>query len=413
MADIERILSARMSRRRLLACLGLGAGAVWLASACEPEATRTRAAGRAFEGEPSGTVSFANWPLYMDKATDEETGERYIPSLRRFTQSTGIEVDYREVINGYPEFLAKLIPSLQAGDPVGWDIIVIGGRELTVLQQNGWLVRLDEAPRPNFDANAASWAADPSFDPGAGTTMAWQAGYTGLAVNRELVPGQVTKLDDLADPSKVGRDSVGMIESEMPDFVMWNLGIDPVTSTPDDWKAAADWLMRQRESGTVRAYYGQDYISDLTGGNLTVSMGWSGDVFYYRVWGGYDHLEFLLPEGGGVRWIDSMAIPVGAEHPVDAITLMDFYYDPEVAVMVTEWVFTTPPVEGVQELVRTHGEDAVARGKEDLGRKLLETADNPFTFPSEEVLAETSFQRDLRTEEEREEWDDIFVPISQ
>jgi hypothetical protein len=40
-----------------------------------------------------------------------------------------------------------------------------------------------------------------------------------------------------------------MITSEMPDFVMQNLGIDPRTSTPDGWRETAAWLMMQREAG--------------------------------------------------------------------------------------------------------------------------------------------------------------------
>jgi spermidine/putrescine transport system substrate-binding protein len=243
--------------------------------------------------------------------------------------------------------------------------------------------------------------------------MAWQGGFTALGVNRKLVKGPVTKLDDLANPDKVGNDAVGMITSEMPDFVMQNLGIDPATSTTDDWKEAAAWLMMQRDSGTVRQYYSQNYIDDMTAGNTSVSMAWSGDILYYGLWAGQSELQFILPEGGGLRWIDSMAIPVNAEHPVDAATFMDFYYQPEIAVMVTEWVLTMPPVEGVRDLVVADGEAALEEGYKGYGNKLLATAENRFTFPDDEILNATTFMRDLKTDEEREEWDAIFSPISQ
>jgi hypothetical protein len=42
----------------------------------------------------------------------------------------------------------------------------------------------------------------------------------------------------------------------------------------------------------------------------------------------------------------------------------------------------------------------------------LAIAENRFTFPDEEVLNATTFLRDLKTDEEREEWDAIFSPIS-
>jgi spermidine/putrescine transport system substrate-binding protein len=405
----------RIARRDLLRGLGVGLGTAWLLAACgngKPAGTATTGRLNVFEGDPTGTVAVANWPLYVDKAKDK-AGERYSPSLREFTKRTGIEVDYDEIIADYPSFLGKIIPQLQAGDPIPWDVIVIGGRELTVLKVNDWLTPLDPSLRPNFDAHAISWARDPSFDPGNRHTMAWQGGFTALGVNRELVNGPITRLDDLANPDKVGNAAVGMITSEMPDFVMQNMGIDPVTSTTEDWKEAAAWLMMQRESGTVRKYYSQDYIDDMTAGNTSVSMAWSGDILYYGVWAGQSELQFVLPEGGGLRWIDSMAIPANAEHPVDAATFMDFFYQPEIAVMLTEWVLTMPPVEGVRDLVEADGEAALDAGYKGYGKKLLATAENRFTFPDDELLNTTSFVRDLKTDEEREEWDAIFLPISQ
>jgi spermidine/putrescine transport system substrate-binding protein len=403
-----------ISRRDLLRGMGAGIGTAWLLAACGSSKTGSTATDRpnVFEGDPTGTVTVANWPLYVDKAKDK-SGERYSPSLREFSKRTGIEVDYQEVIADYPSFLGKILPQLEAGQPIGWDVIVIGGRELTVLQANDWLTPLDASLRPNFEAHATSWARDPAFDPGNQHTMAWQGGFTALGVNRKLVKGPVTKLDDLANPDKVGNDAVGMITSEMPDFVMQNLGIDPATSTTEDWKEAAAWLMMQRDSGTVRQYYSQNYIDDMTAGNTSVSMAWSGDILYYGLWAGQSELQFILPEGGGLRWIDSMAIPANAEHPVDAATFMDFYYQPEIAVMVTEWVLTMPPVEGVRDLVMADGEAALAEGYKGYGNKLLATAENRFTFPDEEVLNATTFLRDLKTDEEREEWDAIFSPISQ
>jgi spermidine/putrescine transport system substrate-binding protein len=417
-SSVDALGELRISRRRLLRGLGSGVGASVLLAACggsgEPDGSSSATpTADLFAGEPDGTVGVANWPLYIDKAKDPETGKRYSPSLRAFTERTGIEVSYEEAIQDYPSFLGKILPQLQDGQPIGWDVIVIGGRELTVLQVNDWLIPLDPSKRPNFDANATAWARDPAFDPGNTHTMAWQGGLTALGVNRRLVNGPITTLDDLANPDKVGRNAVGMITSEMPDFVMRNLGIDPATSTPEDWKQAADWLLRQRESGTVRQYYDQGYIQDLTAGNTSVSMAWSGDILYYSVWAGQTELEFVLPEGGGLRWIDNMAVPVNAEHPVDAMAFMDFYYDPEIAVMVTEWALTMSPVDGVRDLVLADAQAALDEGARIFGNKLLSTAENRFTFPDEQVLASTSFVRDLRTDEEREEWDATFLPISQ
>ena len=203
-----------------------------------------------------------------------------------------------------------------------------------------------------------------------------------------------------------------MLAGDMAEFVMVNLGIDPVTSGPEEWREAADWLLFQRDSGTVRAYYGNDYLAELQAENLSVSMAWSGDVLYSQVWLLYD-MEFVVPEGGGVLFIDNMMVPVGAQNPVGALQAMDFYYDPKIATMVTEWVLYMSPVPETKELIAKDAEQAFEDGFKGYAKKLEATAQSPFLYPGEELLSQTSFYWTPENDEEAAEWDSIFLPISQ
>jgi spermidine/putrescine transport system substrate-binding protein len=365
-----------------------------------------------YAGEPGDTVNFANWPFYLDQSKDEN-GEVYYPSLTLFTEQTGISVNYQDVINSNEEFFGRLRPVLEAGDDTGWDIMVItNGRIFTALANNDWVYPLDPSRHPNFDANAAPWAKNPFFDPNNEHSMAWQSGITGIGVNPSLVNGEITKLDDLANPDKVGTGLVGMLKFDMPDFVMINLGIDPQTSGPDEWREAAAWLQMQKDSGTVRQYYGNDYLDEIRAGNLSASMSWSGDIIYSNIWLLYD-LEFVFPDGGALLWIDNMLIPAGASNPVGAMQVMDYYYDPAVATMVTEWVQYMSPVPATRDLMVADADAEEEAGNKGRANKLRASAESPYLYPSEEFLARTSFGRPLETDEEAEEWDSIFLPISQ
>jgi spermidine/putrescine transport system substrate-binding protein len=421
---MQEILRRRLTRRSLLRGAGTGASALGLGAilaACGEnggaggggENTTSMNPSAVFGGEPKDTVEFANWPLYLDQAKDNN-GDVYHPSLRVFEKETGISVDYQDVIQDNAEFFGKLRPQLEAGDATGWDIIVItNGTEFTALVQNNWVYSLDSTKRPNFDANAQVWAKDPYYDPNNAHSMAWQSGITGIGVNKDLVKAPVTKMDDLANPDIVGSDSVGMLKSDMPDFVMINLGIDPKTSGPDEWREAAGWLQKQRDSGTVRQYYTQGYIDDLTGGNLTATMAWSGDVLYNALWAGYTNLDFVFPQDGALLWIDNMLVPVGAANPAGAMQVMDFFYRPEIATMVTEWVLYMSPVKGVKELILKDAKKAEDQNYKGYATKLFGTADSPYLFPDETFLSKTSFGRQLKTDEEIQEWNSIFLPISQ
>jgi len=421
---LQDAMRTRLSRRSVLRGAGVGVAGISLASllaACGEDGDggggdpggETGAPADVFAGEPGDTVNFANWPLYLDQAKDKD-GNVYHPSLKLFQDATGISVNYEDVIQSNEEFFGKLQPQLQAGDPTGWDIIVItNGRQFNVLTGNEWVYRLDPSKRPNFDANATPFAKDPSYDPGNAFSMPWQGGFTGIGYDASKVNGPATKLDDLANPALVGTDSVGMLTSDMPDFVMINLGIDPVNSGPAEWQEAADWLLMQRESGTVRQYYDQGYIDDFVAGNAPVSMAWSGDILYYKVWAGYPDFEFLIPEDGALLWQDNMLVPVGAENAPGAAQVMDWYFDPKIATMVTEWVLYLSPAGGVQERIVEDAAAALDDGYKGYANKLTMTAESEFAFPDDALLAKTQFGTNITSDEQAEEWDNIFLPITQ
>ena len=46
---------------------------------------------------------------------------------------------------------------------------------------------------------------------------------------------------------------------------------------------------------------------------------------------GYDTLKVVIPEEGAMFWTDYMLIPYSVENPLDAMTYMDYVYDPQVA----------------------------------------------------------------------------------
>ncbi|HET6715412.1 MAG TPA: spermidine/putrescine ABC transporter substrate-binding protein [Actinomycetota bacterium] len=407
----------RVSRRDLIKYGGATVGTLSLASilaACGGDTApgsggQTSGATVDFSAPPGDTINFANWPLYIDSAKDPDTGERIHPSLVSFTEETGIAVNYNDEIQANASFFGELLPQLQAEQDTGRDIIVItNGREFTALTVNGWVTELDPSMRPNFDANAASWAKDPDYDPGNKYSMAWQSGLTGIGYLTEKVSRPVTTMDDLMNPDIVGTSSVGMITGDMPDLVMINLGIDPASSGPAEWQEAADWIQMLKDSGTLRKFYDQGYIDDFTAGNLAASMAWSGDVLYYKIWENKPY-EWVVPDGGALLWIDNMMIPANSANPQGAYQLMDYVYLPEIAQMITEWVAYMSPVPAVQDLIAQHATEESGEYAADLA----DMAENPLLWPDDALLAQTPFGRNLTTDEEREEWDAIFVPISE
>ncbi|GIH27522.1 ABC transporter substrate-binding protein [Acrocarpospora phusangensis] len=339
----------------------------------------------------NGQVVFANWPEYMP----EDQGP-----LKQFQQATGITYEYKEVIQENADFFGKSEPQLRAGQPLGYDIIVMtNGLQLAKMIALGYLVSLDHKQLPNFAANAGAKYKNPSFDPNNQFTIPWQAGVTGIAYNTKYVDEDITSIQSLFDKKYEGKVGMMADAQEIANFGMFAVGVDPDKSTQADWEKAGAKLKEQRDSGVVRKYYDQSYIDAVAKGDIWLSQAWSGDVFQRQLAG--EPVKFVVPAEGGTIWIDNMAIPKGAANPVDALMLMDFMYKPEIAAELTEYIQYVTPVPGVQ---------AILAGKDDKDAKAL--AESPLIFPSDADYAKLRSYKTLTSAEESV-FNGIFQTITQ
>ena len=408
-AEIEKLLQqapqrrGHITRRDLLRRMGIGAGALSVSAvlaACgvsgtndnPGNATKTDAPSLAGQ-DPAGELDFANWPLYIDKAK----GRR--PTIDQFTKATGIQVDYKEVVDDNESFFGTIREPLANGQATDWDLIVVTDWLIAKMIRLGYLEQLDHELLPQFDANAGQVYKDPTYDPGNKHSVPWQSGITGIGYNPKLTKRDITSFDDLFDPAFKGK--VGMM-TEMRDtmnLTLLGLGINPTDATEEDAEAAAQKLTEQRDAGIVRDYYGNNYADALAREDLWLTMAWSGDVFQLQ----FDNpdLQFVVPDEGGILWVDNMAIPKGAAHPVDAHMFMDFVYDPEIAAQIAAWVNYICPVPAAQDVL-----------KEAKDKYTQTVASSPLVFPTPEMEAKLHHYKDL-DEGEEEVWNELFGAVIQ
>jgi spermidine/putrescine transport system substrate-binding protein len=398
----------RISRRSALRGAGLLGASAFLA-ACGVEGSNKEEAPQASgfwdSQTKAGRLDFANWPLYMDQ---EKVGGKVVyPSLQDFTKETGIKVTYKEVINDNDTFLGKITPSLKAGQPTGWDLIVItNGSSLDKLLRQKFLVELDHSKLPNFQKNADPSIKNPSYDPGNKYTIAWQSGLTGLAYNPKLTKRPITSFNDLFDPAFKGKITMFGDDEDYPTMVMIGMGIDPVKSTEEDWKRAAAKMKELRPQ--LREYIDNAGEADvLSSGNAWISMAYSGDIFILNNSGSPD-IKFVIPKEGAALWTDNMMIPKGAKHPLDAITYMDYVYRPDVAAKLTAYISYITPVPTAKEQLQAEAAKAKGEDKDTLDSVIS----SPLVFPTQADLAKAKRYRTLSVEEEQV-WDRIFQPIIQ
>jgi len=406
------LTQSRFSRRQMLKYAGVGAGTAGLAAflaACGTKGALP-AGGPSGQGLPNagiGTTAwwdkqklthkleFANWPYYIDVSHGKH------PSLDEFTQKTGIKVDYREVIQDNNAFYARISPSLSGGQPTGYDIIVMTNNSppLGYLFEAGWLIPLDHRKMVNFNKYAGPLVKNPTWDPGNKYTMAWQSGYTCMAYNTDEIKEDITSVQALFDPKYKGHIGMMSDPQELGSIGLLSLNVDPARSTQTQWKQAADKLQKQKDDGLVRSYYDQSYINALKNGDIFISQVWSGDIFQANL-SGYKNLKVVIPTEGAMLWTDNMCIPLYAADPLDAMTYMDYVYDPSVQAVIEDYNNYVCPVPAAQNIIKDQLKDPVV-------------ANSPTVFPTADMISKTRAYYTYKNQEDLKAWNDLFLPIAQ
>jgi spermidine/putrescine transport system substrate-binding protein len=319
--------------------------------------------GEAEDGELKDVLYFANWPLYID--VDKPT------TLQKFTQKTGIKVNYFEEINDNAEYFAKVQGPLSQGRGIERDIFVFtdNSRFPGLLVNEGWVQKLDKDLIPNM-VNLVDAQASPPFDPDRSYSLPWQSGMTGIAWNED-VTGPVTSMQQLLeDPKLKGKVTLLQEMADSVGLVMLQAGDDPASVTDDSFNNAIATVQKAVDSGQIRRFTGNDYAQPLTKGDLAAAVAWSGDVV--QLLASNPKLKWAIPESGGMIWTDNMLIPTGGSVPT-ASTYMNFVYDPVIAAQIAAYVNYVTPVKGA---------------KEELAKTDPETANNSLIFPDDDTLSQ-------------------------
>jgi spermidine/putrescine transport system substrate-binding protein len=227
--------------------------------------------------------------------------------------------------------------------------------------------------------------------------MAWQSGYTALAYNTKFIKEDITSIESLFDPKYKGKIGMMSDPQELGSAGLLALGKDPAQSTPTEWQQAANKLQSQRD--LVRSYYDQSYIQALKNEDTWISMCWSGDIFQANL-SGFKDLKMVIPEEGAMLWTDNMMIPKGAENPLDAMTIMDYVYQPKVQALIEDYNNYVCPVPAAKNIIGNQLKDPTV-------------ANSPTVFPNSQIQSLSRLYYQYKNNEDLLKWNNLFLPIVQ
>jgi spermidine/putrescine transport system substrate-binding protein len=374
--EARSIINSKMSRRALIAGAG-GLGAAGLLTACGSGG-----------GSSENTVRWGNWPLYLDY--DEES--KTYPTLVKFSEQTGIEAKYFEDYNDNDEFFGKVQAQLKLGEDIGYDVVTPTDWMAARWIRLGYTQKFDSANIPN-KVNLLDSLASPSYDSMRESTLTWQGIMGGFGWNVEKNPNGIRTLDDLFAPQNKGKI---VVLSEMRDtigVILLGQGVDITKVTEDQFMNAVDYMAGKISDGWIRGVKGNEYAEDLTSGDATAVIGWSGDMFILSS-ENEGKFDFAIPEAGGTISGDNFIIPstATAAGKANAEKMINYYFDPAVAAEVAAYVNYVCPVKGAQA---------------EMEKIAPELASSEYIFPTEKTASRLNVFRSL-TPDEESKWTEAF-----
>jgi spermidine/putrescine transport system substrate-binding protein len=338
-----------ISRRALLTLFGAAAVGGCSAgsdnTAGRPPSSRSpSASATASSRSADKELTWSNWPNYIDV---RKKAPKH-PTLAAFTAKTGVQVDYREVIEDNAAYVATINTALREHRPVGTDLMCLTSWMSARLVGAREVQQLDLPLMPTASKNLIGALANPSWDPGRRYSMPWQAGLTGIAYDATKVDRAIGSISELLTRKDLaGRVSLLTEFNDTVGAAALVGGADLTDLTVPDAEKALDIIRTAQSSGQVRHFYGNEFIKALKSGTVAACLAWSGDVLQAQLTN--PNIKFVAPEEGLLIWSDDFLVPAASVHGTQAALLINWFYHPDIAAKVAAWVNYICPVAGAQE----------------------------------------------------------------
>jgi len=289
-------------------------------------------------GEVDGDLALYNWAEYIDPDLLVAFEEQYGVSVTEDTY------DSNEAMQ----------PIISAGNS-GYDVIVPSDYMVSILIENGDLMPLQKDAIPNLSNLAPEFASGLPYDPAGDYSAPYQWGTTGLGVDKAVTgedfPRSWAIVFDAATAEQYGTaGSITLLNDprETIGAALKYLGYSLNSTSEEELAEAKDLI----SNAPVQAFDSDQYDELLAAGESVAAHGYSGNFFVQ-----FDEAddpaqyEYFVPDEGGTRWVDNMAVVVDAPHPCTAHTFINFILDAENGAALTNWNYYASPNGAAEEFI--------------------------------------------------------------
>lgn len=305
----------------------------------------------------AGKVVVYNWSEYIPEDV-----------LDQFTDETGIDVVYSTY-----ESNEVMFSKLQLQNNRGYDVVFPSTYYVARMIREGMLLALDRDKLPNLP-NLDPTLLNKDYDPGNRFSLPYFWGSTGIGVNAEEIDlAGIHSWKQLWEPQYARELLLTDDVREVFHVALSINGHSPNTTDPAEIEQAYELLKTLMPS--VLVFNSDAPREPFLAGDVNIGMIWNGEVVMAQEED--DAIQYVYPDEGAVFWVDSFAVPAGAENVDEAHAFINFMLRPDIAQACVEYV------------------GYATANKTAIGMLDEETRNNPVIFPSAEVVANGVFQNDV------------------
>ncbi|MEM7338001.1 MAG: spermidine/putrescine ABC transporter substrate-binding protein [Actinomycetota bacterium] len=292
-----------------------------------------------------GDLAIYNWPEYIDEEQLAAFSEAY---------DVGVTMDTYDSNEA-------MQPIISAGNS-GYSLIVPSDYMVAILIASEDIQALNKDAIPNL-SNVSSDFTALVYDPAGNYSVPYQWGTTGLAVDTAVVgtdfPRSWSIVFDPAFTDQFGGQITLLNDPrETMGAALKYLGYS--LNTTDQAELDEALALVSDASGNLAAFNTDSADELLTTGETAIAHGYSGDMFtQFLETDDPSQYVYFVPEEGGTRWIDNMAIPADAPSPCTAHTFINWLLTAEQGAALSNWNYYDTPNSAAADLLDPELQDFV------------------------------------------------------
>jgi spermidine/putrescine transport system substrate-binding protein len=277
---------------------------------------------------PEAELFIYNWTDYLAEDVIKSFEAKY---KTKVTQSFFANTD---------EAYAKL-----GDDGGGYDLSFPISVDVPSFIEKGAIVKLDMSLLPNIKNLGTEWA-NPGYDPGNAYSVPYMWWTTGVGYDSAKITDEPTSSKALWDPRWAKH--ISMLDDFQEVFGLALIQLGHSANTADTGELDEALALLKEQKPLVRTY-STDTITTMTSEDVWIGHIWGADRFAIQEIN--ENVLYYIPEEGGIKGSDTIAVFSGAQHPIAAHLFINHILDAENSAANTNLIYYMGPNAAAKEFI--------------------------------------------------------------